>query len=114
MSDNFMEPEITDKMYWLEVNGSWCNEYIPEDIFDCEITQLKEYIKNCEWEKLHDLIKDYTENTEIWEAKFICGYGVRSSAPGYMDCTSWTVYTNKKEALSAYRVEQKECSGIYD
>ena len=68
MSDNFMEPQITDKMYWLEVNGSWCNEYIPEYIFDCEITQLKECIKNCEWEKLHDLIKDYTENTEIWEA----------------------------------------------
>lgn len=31
--------------------------------------------------------------------RVIEGYGARLSAPGYMDCTPWTVFATKQEAV---------------
>jgi viroplasmin and RNaseH domain-containing protein len=44
-----------------------------------------------------DNIRDYVEDTpESWEN--IKGYGARLSAPGYLDCTEWSVFDTAEEA----------------
>ena len=83
---SFMEAQITDKQWWLLIDGPCGVEALPEN----------------------DL-SDYTENHEAYSAELVHGYGVRSSAPEYLDCTPWAVYTNKREAMRAYRDEQREC-----
>jgi hypothetical protein len=44
-------------------------------------------------------IQPYVEDTpQSWEN--IKGYGARLSAPGYLDCTDWTVFDTKEEAIA--------------
>lgn len=39
------------------------------------------------------------------------GWGVRSSAPGYMDCTEWEIFTDLEEATEAYREQVRLNNG---
>jgi hypothetical protein len=42
-------------------------------------------------------IQPYTEGTPLsWEN--VKGFGARLSAPGYLDCTEWTVFDTEDEA----------------
>lgn len=51
----------------------------------------------------------YTEGTDIIDdITIIKGYGVRLSAPGYIDCTDWDVYLTEEEALDAYNELKEE------
>ena len=51
------------------------------------------------------------EFEQIWEARTIEGYGARMSAPGYLDCTEWSVFDTEEEAYTyinnAYAYEDK-------
>lgn len=113
---SFMEAEMTDKQEWVEVDGNCGIEFIPAELVD--INEVRAVIDNMEqnyedsMHKLHALIRDYLESTRVFNAEITMGYGVRSSASGYMDCTSWSVYSTKKEALQAARQEQRECDGL--
>ena len=107
----FMNPEATSKVEWLMVDGNGI-EYIPEDIVDT--ARIRELLKIKDAE-VRDLIlehiiwpaiKDYvTVNnfTEINSIEVITGYGVRLSAPGYLDCTDWEVYGSLREANNRAR-----------
>lgn len=109
----FMNAEITEKRWWLAVDGNCGIDYIPTDLIDYqEAYVLVNSEEDDALEKLHALVRDYTENSKLDSAELIHGYGVRSSAAGYLDCTSWAVYTNKREAESAARKEQRECDGL--
>lgn len=110
---SFMEAEVTDKMYWLAIDGNCGTEYIPQDLFSLErVKAIIDGPDDDEYaEKVLAIVQDYTDNTEAYSAELIFGYGVRSSAAGYLDCTPWSVYTNKREALAAARQEQRECEG---
>jgi hypothetical protein len=113
---SFMEAQMTGKMWWLSIDGNRGTDYIPDDLFDVE--SVRAIIEGPEDEDYADkvlaLVRDYTENSEAHSAELVMGYGVRSSAPGYMDCTSWSVYTSKREAQSAYAQERRECAGDGD
>lgn len=97
-----MEVEITHKQHWYKVStdrGTW---YVPDDV----PTKSRDDILNAFGESENsgtlDEMLTYIEGTEIIEAITIMyGYGVRLSAPGYLDCTGWDIYTNKRDALKA-------------
>lgn len=83
---SFMQKQITNKMKWFQVETSQGTEWIQSDIFtpDAQI------------ESVADLI-DYCEGVPI-SFEVVEGYGARLSAPGYMDCTEWTVFPTLGDA----------------
>ena len=91
---SFMEAQLTDKQLWVVVEGNYATDYIPADIIGYLPTAQN--------------VKDYTENTEIYEITILSAYGVRLSAPGDMDCTAWEIYTNKRDAIKAYNALRRE------
>lgn len=111
-----MQAEMTDKQFWVSIDGNAGTDHIPADLID--LAAVRAIIDGPEAtdyaEQVLALVRDYTENTKAYEASIVFGYGVRSSAPGYMDCTSWAVYTNKREATQAYNAEKRECNGQGD
>ena len=82
----FMQKQVTNKMKWFEVETSQGTEFIQSDIFSSDATI----------ESVADLI-DYCEGIPV-SFEVIEGYGARLSAPGYMDCTEWTVFETEKQA----------------
>lgn len=111
--DTFMDVYVTDKQYWIELDSSNGIFYIPDmrlptrhDVKDCQYGKFKSehilwYLKDC----YHDL---YEHASELYGAREVRGYGVRLSAAGYMDCTEWEVYTNKREAMRRARELDQE------
>ena len=84
----FMEPQV--------VLGDWHN-------LD-GATGIQSY--PAEYFTLDDAIESYTaiENHKPWESGTVIGYGARLSAPGYLDCTEWTVFDTELEAIE-YLIE---------
>lgn len=89
----FMEPQVTRKMRWLQVNTR--NEGIvnyPASDFTAEFVA-----------DMHDVESNEVETVE--------GYGARMSAPGYLDCTEWAVFDSADEAeayLREYYMDDEE------
>lgn len=83
----FMGPQITRRMQWVEVDGPEGIDCYPGDTFSIDglmADQYPELSPEC-----------FTIRT---------GYGARMSAPGYLDCTDWVVFDTVAEA-KAYLVE---------
>ncbi|MEK6832731.1 MAG: hypothetical protein AABY32_01675 [Nanoarchaeota archaeon] len=86
---------------WIEVNTNCGISFFPADLLDNkDIIYLKnnpdvDDIPN----QLIDKIKQYIEGNEIWTVEVTDGYGARLSAPGYMDCTEWSVFETEQEAI---------------
>ncbi len=90
----FMQPEVTDKQEWAEVEttaGTW---WVPFDVLS------KSEAESARRGDFEPLLK-YTEGSRVYsdQSSVKKGYGVRLSAPGYMDATEWEVYGSQKEAL---------------
>jgi hypothetical protein len=79
----FMQRQITQKSKWFQVETSQGTDFIPADIAGTNPA-------------IEDLT-DYCEGIPV-SFEVIEGYGARLSAPGYMDCTEWTVFETEKEA----------------
>ena len=80
----FMQRQITRKCSWYQVETSQGTEFIPSELVGTNPA-------------IEDLT-DYCEGIPVsFEA--IEGYGVRLSAPGYMDCTEWTGFPTEQEAI---------------
>jgi hypothetical protein len=80
----FMQKQVTEKQEWIEVEttaGTFfvARSWIGESPIDAE--DLQQY---CEGKVLS------------WEPRI--GYGARLSAPGYLDCTEWSVFDTPEEA----------------
>jgi hypothetical protein len=85
-----MKPEIVGPTDWWEVDTHEGTFFV-----QAEFVGLKK--EDVELEKL----KDYVDVADVghiidWELKR--GYGARMSAPGYLDCTDWTVFDTVGEA----------------
>lgn len=81
----FMQKQITIKCAWYRVETTHGTEYI-----DADVIGKQEPADS-------DAFADYCEGTvQSWE--LIQGHGARLSAPGYMDCTEWTVFDTEEEA----------------
>lgn len=125
----FMQPEIIlDE--WYEIDGRNGIEYIPGWLVTGEIdieglhhdivveqsdppgSWVSITYPNGEFDVPSEL-RDYTENHQCYSISRIKGYGARLSAPGYLDCTEWTVFATEKEA-KAYLAEMTEDDGQED
>lgn len=85
------EPQMTDKLLWLRVESAAEGiHYLPASEFTRE-----------------EIAFDY-DNADDLDFEELWGYGVRASAPGYLDCTEWSVYRNKREATKAYNQLARE------
>lgn len=102
----FMEPEVLDKQEWAEVETNNGTSWVPLDVLSASETASA---KRGDFEPL----LKYTEGTRVYndQSRIRKGYGVRLSAPGYMDSTEWEVYGSKKEALRRARELAAESEG---
>jgi hypothetical protein len=80
----FMQQQVTNSRNWWRVDG--CEGTM---FFDAEDFTKEQAAENYEFPQAIDSIE------------LIVGFGARLSAPGYMDCTDWSVYPSLKEAQEA-------------
>ena len=102
----FMQPQ-TWLTTWLEVDGACGIEAIPAElVYAPNWMKLGQpYSLDCleEDSDLHNVrdgLEDFVETDldSIYTITRVEGYGARLSAPGYMDCTPWTVFATEEEA----------------
>jgi hypothetical protein len=121
---SFMQAQVTDKQYWIEVEGPQGIEYIPADLVDnpksvCDAHKSETRQSDppgawvsIEWPDgefpIPATIRDYVQQSTYWNIALVHAYGVRLSAPGYLDCTDWEVYSSKREAQQAARALESE------
>lgn len=92
---SFMRPEVTDKQSWAYVETNAGGDWVPASVLTAsELAAAKRG-------DFSPMLK-YTEGTRLISSssKMTTGYGVRLTAPGYMDATEWEVYPSKREALA--------------
>lgn len=75
----FMQEQVTKSMEWRMIDGDHGTEYYPAEYFTME-----------------QAIEQYPGR--VYETETISGHGARLSAPGYMDCTEWAVFSSIAEA----------------
>jgi len=75
----FMEKQITKKRDWWEVDGTNGTEWFDQEDFTEEEA------------------RDNYQG-KVWSSTPREGFGARLSAPGYLDCTEWTVFDTAEEA----------------
>ena len=91
----FMEQQVTRKIQWLQIDGNQGTTFVAaEDVTDSGL----KIGESTDDEETLDLYSDYYEGSEIQTVGLIEGYGARLSAPGYMDCTEWSVFKTEAEA----------------
>ena len=80
-----MEPQMTKKMWWWYFESKYEGTvHIP-----CEDFTKEE-------------IEKENEGDIEGSVGFTVGFGVRMSAPGYLDCTAWEVFDDEDDAQSTY------------
>jgi hypothetical protein len=95
----FMEQQV-EFGQWVVVDTNCGGCVLPADLVD--VDKVKRWAESdSPWakNKLAKLVGDYIEGTEIYSVEIKAGWGGRLSAPGYMDCTEWSVYDTEEEAL---------------
>ena len=106
---SFMQPEIVHGL-WLRVdtqNGTW---WLPETLVG-PVFLKQDVTYEVDWpnleldSKLRALVNDLedfieADRTEIYELTLVEGWGGRMSAPGYTDCTEWTVLPDREDVVA--------------
>lgn len=95
----FMEKQVTGLERWVEIDGTSGTTAVPYDILSSEEIAIAESVDGDanEPEDLQAHFGDYYDG-KVWSVTTRQGYGARLSAPGYMDCTEWSVFDTKAEA----------------
>jgi len=95
-----MQKQITTKQSWLQVETSVGTEFVPVSdtgLYVRDSHTQTHHLTDNERSTIIARISPYCEGTpQQWET--IMGYGARLSAPGYLDCTEWTVFDSIAEA----------------
>jgi hypothetical protein len=86
-----MQPQMTDKVRWIAIDGRNGRMWFPED-----------------W-KPSEACKQYGDD-DVSAVSVEWGYGVRLSAPGYMDCTEWEVFYSLPAARARFDELVAECA----
>ena len=100
MSD-FMQKQVTGSEKWIELDGPCGITALPADVLSAEEFAIAESVSgdgNAESEDLTAHFGEYYEGSRIDSVTVREGYGARLSAPGYLDCTEWTVFDTPEEA----------------
>jgi hypothetical protein len=80
----FMQRQVTARKSWWQVETKQGTEFLPVDLIGENPADS-------------DAFQPYCEGIiQTWEK--IQGYGARRSAPGYLDCTPWSVFETEEEA----------------
>ena len=115
----FMQKQI-EYGYWYEVDGINGIEVVPADlvphsnIYPDEWYTLDGEDDDSELYNFAIALEDYLETSvdRIHALRVTLGWGARLSAPGFMDCTAWTVFKTREEAeeflREEYDVEEEE------
>jgi hypothetical protein len=97
---NFMQHQITGLENWVKVETTQGTEYVPSGqlaLFVRDSQTLTHPMSADErWATVTKLQPYVSGEPQEWEN--IKGYGARLSAPGYLDCTEWTVFDTEEEA----------------
>lgn len=100
----FMQKQVTDRLAWYEIETN-CGTYaIPTA--DADNGKIGELLRTTDLDDMSDIqqkeiadtLLQYTEGTKFEGVSVRIGYGARLSAPGYLDCTEWTVFDTQEEA----------------
>lgn len=106
MSKDFMQHQVTRKQAWVKVETTQGTEFLPVADLGLWVRDSEADVQpltDQERETYKKQIWQYTEGEpQEWET--VQGYGARLSAPGYLDCTEWTVFETPEEA-EAYLAE---------
>ena len=112
-----MQKQITKKQTWLRVETTQGTEFV-------DAGGLSLFVRNSEsldhsgseqekWNTKKAIAQYCEGEPESWEN--VQGYGARLSAPGYTDCTEWTVFDTEQEAEAyleeMYGDEEEETDG---
>lgn len=117
---SFMQAQITKKTKWVRVTSTHDEMYdvSADECFRGQVS-LGVHFEDGE-QKISDPgltpedVLAFTEvplATQIKSVEVIEGYGVRASAPGYMDRTDWEVFDTVKAAEKRYRELRRELRG---
>lgn len=97
---NFMQRQITRLQNWLRVETTLGTEWVDSATLALFVRDSDTKTHPMGEQERADAVKKiqlYTEGTPLsWEN--VKGYGARLSAPGYLDCTEWTVFDTEEEA----------------
>ena len=106
-----MIPKIL-KERWIVIDGPMGTEYLPLNVWaENEANQLlSEFLNEGKENVFSNWLKDMCENTEAYSLSIKNGFGARLSAPGYMDCTEWSLYETEKEARLYIEESYDVCS----
>ena len=92
---SFMQKQITEKMKWLVIDGEVGTECVPLANTGLTETEVAEMIESADFTAIDNY---YSAGFEaITSIEVVEGYGCRMQAPGYMDCTDWTVFNSIEE-----------------
>lgn len=113
---SFMEAQITGLEEWVVVDTSEGVTFVPNDIVGLDeesVASLRDQFDATDL--IPDCVRDYVGGRRLMEPiELRSGYGVRASAPGYMDCTEWDIFDTEEEAREALEELQWELDGCSD
>ena len=90
---------------WFRIEGNQGITFVPSDVSSIG-TDMEGNVNEFDLGEL----EDYYEG-EIESASMVKGFGARLSAPGYLDCTEWSVFDTEDEAhayLDEYYPEDED------
>lgn len=97
---NFMQRQVTGLENWLSVETTQGTEFIriaDTILFVRDSSTVTHPMSDEDRADTIEKIQPYVEgHPQSWEN--IKGYGARLFAPGYLDCTEWSVFDTKEEA----------------
>lgn len=77
---------------WYEIDGPCGTEWVPADVAgDVDVSGFDRG-------PIPAALADYCENKTAHSIRKTTGYGARLSAPGYLDCTEWSVFETEAAA----------------
>lgn len=98
----FMQHQVTNKRTWVEIDGTHGTTFVDaEDASEVlAALEARADANDDEDEEAIELAETYYDGT-VQTVTLREGYGARLSAPGYLDCTDWSVYATAEEAEAA-------------
>lgn len=107
---SFMQPEILHDL-WAVIEGAGYTEVFPADLIGFSSPAEYDFTALDEGEEMPDwayAALDYLQHVKpnnMTTVSIRYAYGARFSAPGYMDCTDWTLFDTREEAEDFLREE---------
>lgn len=96
-----MQHEITDCKDWLMMDGICGVECVPLEITGLDektVLEVQEKYSCADGDMPENIGQFYSGGASgICSVTVVNGFGCRLSAPGYLDCTDWTVFGTPEE-----------------